>query len=54
MKGEDASFFLGKDLIPGYLNGITGEYTPPEGYMVAINEPEGFKNETIIRLIIVS
>ncbi len=42
-EGEDASFFLGKELIPGYLNGVTGEYTPPEGYMVAINEPEEFK-----------
>ena len=41
-EGEDASFFLGKELIPGYLNGITGEYTPPEGYMAAINEPEEF------------
>ena len=42
-EGEDASFFLGKELIPGYLNGITGEYTPPEGYMVAVNEPEEFE-----------
>ena len=42
-EGEDASFFLGKELIPGYLNGVTGEYTPPEGYMVAINEPEEFE-----------
>ena len=25
-EGEDASFFLCKELIPGYLNGITGEY----------------------------
>ena len=25
-----------------HLNGITGEYTPPEGYMAAINEPEEF------------
>ena len=24
------------------LNGITGEYTPPEGYMAAINEPDEF------------
>mgnify|MGYP000900251785 FL=1 len=28
-EGEDASFFLCKELIPGYLNGITGEYAPP-------------------------
>ena len=25
-EGEDASFFLCKELIPGYLDGITGEY----------------------------
>ena len=43
-EGEDASFFLGKELIPGYLKGITGEYTPPEGYMVAVNEPEAFES----------
>ncbi len=30
----DASFFLCKELIPGYLNGITGEYAPPSGYFV--------------------
>lgn len=33
-EGEDASFFLCKELIPGYLTGITGEYSPPEGYFV--------------------
>ena len=33
-EGEDASFFLCKELIKGYLDGITGEYTPPEGYFV--------------------
>ena len=33
-EGEDASFFLCKELIPGYLNGITGVYTPPQGYFV--------------------
>jgi len=31
---EDASFFLCKELIPGYLHSITGEYAPPEGYFV--------------------
>lgn len=31
---EDASFFLCKELIPGYLDGITGEYAPPQGYYV--------------------
>ena len=33
-EGADASFFLCKELIPGYLAGITGEYTPPQGYFV--------------------
>ena len=33
-EGEDASFFLCKELITGYLNGITGEYTAPQGYFV--------------------
>lgn len=33
-EGEDSSFFLCKELIPGYLNGITGEYTTPKGYFV--------------------
>ncbi len=33
-EGEDASFFLCKELIPGYLDGITGEYATPSGYFV--------------------
>ena len=33
-EGKDDSFFLCKELIPGYLNGITGEYGPPQGYFV--------------------
>jgi len=33
-EGADASFFLCKELIPGYLNGITGEYATPAGYFV--------------------
>ena len=33
-EGADASFFLCKELIPGYLNGITGEYKTPQGYFV--------------------
>ena len=32
--GADASFFLCKELIPGYLRGVTGEYAPPQGYFV--------------------
>ena len=33
-EGADASFFLCRELIPGYLDGVTGEYGPPEGYYV--------------------
>ena len=33
-EGADASFFLCRELIPGYLDGITGEYAPPQGYFV--------------------
>ena len=38
----DASFFLLKELIPGYLSGVTGVYAPPEGYFVCEREPEEF------------
>ena len=37
-----ASFFLCKELIPGYLSGVTGEYTPPQGYFVDEDEAEEF------------
>ena len=40
--GTDASFFLCKELVPGYLSGITGEYGPPECYFVADQNPEDF------------
>lgn len=43
--GEDASFFLCKELIPGYLEGITGEYTTPEGYFVDEKEAEEFDRQ---------
>ena len=39
---QDASFFLCKELIPGYLNGITGEYATPAGYFVEEKEAEEF------------
>lgn len=41
-EGEDASFFLCKELIPGYLDGITGEYATPAGYFVDETEAEEF------------
>ena len=44
-EGEDASFFLCKELIPGYLDGITGEYTTPEGYLVDETAVEEFDRQ---------
>ena len=41
-EGEDASFFLCRELIPGYLDGVTGEYATPEGYYCAKTYPEEF------------
>ena len=41
-EGEDASFFLCKELIPGYLDGVTGEYATPKGYFVCDENPEDF------------
>ena len=41
-EGADASFFLGKELLSGYLSGVAGEYAPPEGYFAAEREPEAF------------
>lgn len=33
-EGADSSFFICRELIPGYLDGITGEYATPQGYFV--------------------
>lgn len=33
-EGEDDSFFLCRELIPGYLDGVTGVYQTPAGYYV--------------------
>ncbi len=41
-EGEEASFFLCKELIPGYLNGVSGEYGPPEVYLFPEEEAEEF------------
>ena len=38
----DASFFLCKELIPGYLDGITGVYQTPKGYYVEDADVEEF------------
>lgn len=44
-EGEDAPFFLCKELIPGYLDGVTGEYAPPEGYFVDEKAAEEFDRQ---------
>lgn len=44
-EGEDASFFLCKELIPGYLDEVTGEYTTPEGYLVDETAVEEFDRQ---------
>ena len=46
----DASFFLCRELIPGYLMGIAGEYGPPEGYYVDENAAEIFDRDFPVKL----
>ena len=41
-EGADDSFFLCKELIPGYLDGITGVYQTPQGYYVDDAEVDEF------------
>ncbi|MBE6751550.1 MAG: N-acetyltransferase [Ruminococcaceae bacterium] len=41
----DASFFLCKELKNGYLKGVTGEYTPPQGYFVNEDDAENFDKQ---------
>lgn len=41
-EGADASFFLCRELIPGYLDGVTGVYQTPAGYYVDEEEAEAF------------
>ena len=38
----DASFFLCRELIPGYLDSVTGVYQTPKGYYVAEADVEEF------------
>ena len=44
-EGADASFFLCKELIPGYLAGVTGVYQTPPGYYVADADVEAFDKD---------
>ena len=41
-EGVDDSFFLCRELIPGYLNGVTGVYQTPRGYYVEEADVEAF------------
>ena len=41
-EGADDSFFLGRELIPGYLSGVTGIYQTPQGYYVDDADVEEF------------
>ena len=41
-EGADASFFLCRELIDGYLDGITGEYATPYAYLIDETEAEDF------------
>lgn len=41
-EGTDSSFFLCKELKNGYLDGITGEYSTPQGYFVDEEKAEEF------------
>ena len=41
-EGADDSFFLCRELIPGYLSGITGVYRTPRGYYVDDADVEKF------------
>ena len=38
----EAEYFLITELVPGFLDGITGTYRDPEGYFVCEKDPEGF------------
>ena len=44
-EGADDSFFLCKELIPGYLDGITGVYQTPQGYYVDDADVEAFDRD---------
>lgn len=41
-EGADSSFFLCKELIKGYLDGVTGVYLTPSGYYVSDSDVEEF------------
>ena len=44
-ENADQSFFLCKELIPGYLDGVTGVYQTPQGYYVSDPDVEKFDKD---------
>ena len=38
----EADYFLLRELIPGFLDGVFGAYRDPEGYFACERDPEGF------------
>ena len=42
-KDDPVPYFLGQELIPGYLGGVERTYCPPKGYFVADEDPEAFE-----------
>ncbi|MCR4924694.1 MAG: N-acetyltransferase [Clostridiales bacterium] len=44
-EGEDASFFICKELKPGYLNSVTGVYQTPKAYYVDDADVEDFDKD---------
>lgn len=39
----EAEYFLIKELIPGFLDGVSGTYKDPEGYLVCKKNPDAFE-----------
>ncbi len=44
-EGADSSFFLCRELIPGYLDDVTGVYQTPQGYYVKDEDVEEFDKQ---------
>lgn len=39
---SEVPYFLGLELLPGYLTGMEGTYHTPRGYYAAVEDPDGF------------
>ena len=44
-EGADDSFFLCRELVPGYLDSVTGVYQTPRGYYVSDEDVEAFDRD---------